>query len=86
VSSYLFNVKCGLGRCFHEDQPVLFSESVTFLGGDLSSGIEVALVADEHNCHVRVAILPHFLEPPCQMVEGVTPTEMFRNKRYLVIS
>jgi len=34
---------------------------------------EVALVADEHDCHVGVGVLPRVLQPARQVVEGLAP-------------
>ena len=34
---------------------------------------QVALVADEHDGHVGVCVLPGILQPACQVVEGFPP-------------
>ena len=55
----------------HKDEAVLAREHLALVGADLSSGVQVALIADQHDRHIRVAILLDFFKPSCQMGEGV---------------
>lgn len=46
-------------------------EPLAFFGADLSAGVKVTFVTNEHDRHVWVAVLSHFFEPAGQMGEGV---------------
>jgi len=70
---YLFYVESSLRRGLSEYESVLFCEAFALLKGDLSAGVEVAFISDQHDGHVWVSVLAHFLEPSGQMVERVSP-------------
>ena len=55
---------------------MLAREHLAFVSAYLTSGIQVALVADEHDSHVWVAVLLHLLKPARQMSEGVTTCDV----------
>lgn len=59
---------------------MLLSEPLSLLCADLSPGVEVRLVSDKHDCHIRVAILSDFFEPSRQMGEGVSPRDVVHQK------
>jgi hypothetical protein len=42
---------------------------------------EIALVADEHDGHVGVGMLPRILQPACQVVECLPPALQTEHKR-----
>ena len=72
----LFDVLSGLGGGLHEDETVLASEHFAFVGADLAPRIQVALVSDKHDCHVRVAVLLDFFEPACEVRECVSASDV----------
>ena len=72
----LLHVEVGLRRCLEEDQTVLFCKAFAFFSADLSSTVQICLVANEHNHDVRVSILPDFLEPPGQVIKRFFPCDV----------
>ena len=76
----LFNIIGCFSRGLHEYEAVLLSEPLSLLCADLSPGVEVRLVSDKHDRHVRVAVLSDFFEPPRQMGEGVPPRDVVHQK------
>ena len=48
---------------------------------DDSSFLEVALVADEHDGGVRVAVEARLLEPAREVVEGLAPRDVVHEQR-----
>ena len=89
IRTYLFDIECSFGWCLHEYESIFFGESFPFLSWYLSSVLQVALVTDEHDNHVRVSILSHLFEPSSQVIESVSPiysTLMLWLYSYLVMS
>ena len=60
----------------HENEAVFAGEHLTFVRADLSTSVQVTLIPDEHDRHVRVAILFDFLEPAGQVRESVAPRDV----------
>lgn len=58
-------------RSLHEDQSVLAGEGLALLFLHLTPRIQIALVAYQHNDHVRVRVLTRILQPGGQVVEGL---------------
>lgn len=69
VDERLLHVRRRTSRRFHKHQPVLPGKRLTFLLLDLTARIQITLVADQHDDHVRVGVLPGVLEPGRQVVE-----------------
>ena len=65
-----------LGGGFHENKAMLVREILTFFEADGSSGFQVALVPDEHDGHIRVAVLLSLSKPSVQVVEGLSPGDI----------
>ena len=59
---------------------MLTCEHLTLVGADLAPGIQVALIADEHDRHVWVPVLFDFLEPACQVRESVSASDVIDEK------
>lgn len=59
----LLYIECCLGRGLQENESVLLGESLTFLRADLSTVVQIRLVADEHDHYVGVAVLAHLFQP-----------------------
>jgi len=57
----------------HEHQPVLLGELFAFFGANCSPVREVTLVANEHDGHIGVGMLPGILQPACKMVKRFSP-------------
>merc|ERR1719334_56999 len=58
VDESLFNIGCGFCGGFHEDKAVFSGKCLTFLFFHLTSTLQVALVANQHDDHVRAGMLP----------------------------
>lgn len=69
VDERLLHVRRGASRRFHKHQTVLPSERFALLLLDLAARIQITLVANQHDDHVRVGVLPGVLEPGRQVVE-----------------
>jgi len=76
VDESLLDVGGSFGGSLEEDEAVLLGELLALLGGDGPPVVEVALVADEHDRHVRVRVLPCVLQPARQVVERVPPSNI----------
>lgn len=37
---------------------------------------QVTLVANQHNCHVGVGMLPSVFKPACKVIEGFSPASL----------
>eukprot|EP00215_Chloropicon_roscoffensis_P008709 CAMPEP_0196639540 /NCGR_PEP_ID=MMETSP1085-20130531/2100_1 /TAXON_ID=41879 ORGANISM="Pycnococcus sp, Strain CCMP1998" /NCGR_SAMPLE_ID=MMETSP1085 /ASSEMBLY_ACC=CAM_ASM_000807 /LENGTH=223 /DNA_ID=CAMNT_0041968585 /DNA_START=143 /DNA_END=815 /DNA_ORIENTATION=+ len=81
VDEGLLDVVRGLGGGLHEDQPVLFGEGLPLLRGHRPPVSQVRLVADEHDGHIRVRVLPGVVKPGRQGVEGLPPGDVVHQKR-----
>lgn len=68
-SFYRLNVGGRLGGSLKKNESILLSEQLTLLGTHRSPVLQIALVSNQHDCHVRVAVLTRFFEPPAQVVE-----------------
>jgi len=68
--AYRLNVGGRLGGGLEKDESVLLRKELTLLGAHGSSVLQVALVSNKHDGHVRVAILTSLLEPPAQVVKA----------------
>lgn len=69
------------GGSLHEHQSVLFRKLFTFFSANCSPVSEVALVADEHDGHIGVRMLPGILQPARQMVECLSPGDIINEQR-----
>lgn len=76
----LFDVLSRFSGRLHEDKTVLASEHLTLICADLPAGVQVALIADEHDGHVGVAVLLDLLKPPCQVGERIAPRDVIYQK------
>jgi len=72
----LLDVLGSLRGSFHEDEAVFARKHLSLIRADLASGIQITLVSNEHNRHVRVSILLHFFKPAGQMRERVSPRDV----------
>ena len=72
----LFDILGGLGGSLHEDEAVLASEHLTLVGAYLSPCVQVALVANQHDCHIWVSVLLDFFKPACKVCEGVSASDV----------
>jgi len=63
-------------RRLHEDQSVLAGKGFAFLLLYLTPRVQVALVADQHDHHVRIGVLARILQPGGQVVEGLPPCDV----------
>eukprot|EP00443_Scrippsiella_acuminata_P065453 CAMPEP_0115496358 /NCGR_PEP_ID=MMETSP0271-20121206/65727_1 /TAXON_ID=71861 /ORGANISM="Scrippsiella trochoidea, Strain CCMP3099" /LENGTH=239 /DNA_ID=CAMNT_0002925031 /DNA_START=406 /DNA_END=1122 /DNA_ORIENTATION=+ len=63
-----------------ENQVVVPGEIGAFFEGDLAA-LEVGLVTDEHDGHVRVCVLPRLLKPAREVIEGVTAGDVVHQER-----
>jgi len=70
---HLLDVLSGLGGGLEEEQVVLLGEGSAFLLAHLPLALQVALVADQHDDDVAVAVLSAVLEPRRKVLEGLTP-------------
>ena len=59
----------------HEDESVLPGEGLALLPLDVAPRLQITLVADEHDDHVGVGVLPRVLQPGRQVVECVPGEE-----------
>ena len=59
---------------------MLTCKHLALVGADLASCIQVALIADEHDRHIWVAILFDLLEPACQVRECVSASDVIDEK------
>lgn len=69
VDERLLHVRRGAGRCFHKHETMLPGERFTLLLLDLAARIQITLVADQHDDHVRVGVLSGVLEPSRKVVK-----------------
>lgn len=61
VNERFLDISRGLRRRLHEDQAVLAGERLALLLLHFAPRLEVALVADQHDDHVRVRMLTRIL-------------------------
>merc|ERR1719198_199174 len=76
----LLNVLRGLRRSLPEHQAMLTGKLSTLFVGDLPA-LEVALVANKHDDHVGVGVLPGLFKPACEVVEGITSGDIIDQQR-----
>eukprot|EP00227_Mantoniella_beaufortii_P021557 CAMPEP_0197591626 /NCGR_PEP_ID=MMETSP1326-20131121/13819_1 /TAXON_ID=1155430 /ORGANISM="Genus nov. species nov., Strain RCC2288" /LENGTH=295 /DNA_ID=CAMNT_0043157157 /DNA_START=218 /DNA_END=1100 /DNA_ORIENTATION=+ len=81
VDERLLHVVAGLGRRLQEHQAVLARERLALLGADGAAVRDVALVADQHDGHVGVGMLPRVLEPAGEVVERLAPRDVVHQQR-----
>jgi len=55
---------------------VLTREHLTLVGAHLPAGIQIALIANQHDGHVWVSVLLHLFQPPGQVRERVPPRDI----------
>merc|ERR1719232_161715 len=65
----LLDVVGGSGGGFEEEQPIFLSKFGSLLRSNLAPVLQIALVTNEHDGHVLVAVLTRLLEPTAQVVE-----------------
>ena len=68
-----FDIEWSFGWGFHEDKVVILCKSLPLFEGHLPSCVKITLIANQHNSHVRIAILSNFLQPSRQMIKCVSP-------------
>ncbi|VEU33529.1 unnamed protein product [Pseudo-nitzschia multistriata] len=73
VDECRFDVVCCFGGCFQKDQPVGLGKCLSFFGGHGPAVLEIVLVSDQHDYHIGLGVLARLLEPPRQVLEGVSP-------------
>ena len=73
IDEGILHVESGLGTGLQKDQTVLLRERSSLLGGHRAAVLQIIFVADQHDHHVALAVLPGLLEPPRQVLEGVPP-------------
>jgi len=73
IDEGILHVEGGLGTGFQKDQTILLRERPSLLGGHRTAVLQIIFVADQHDNHVALAVLPSLLEPPRQVLEGVPP-------------
>lgn len=78
---HLLDVLSGLGGGLEEEQVVLLGEGSALLLAHLPLALQVALVADQHDDNVAVAVLPAVLEPRRKVLEGLTPARRWSTDR-----
>eukprot|EP00608_Synchroma_pusillum_P012824 CAMPEP_0198425696 /NCGR_PEP_ID=MMETSP1452-20131203/4740_1 /TAXON_ID=1181717 /ORGANISM="Synchroma pusillum, Strain CCMP3072" /LENGTH=246 /DNA_ID=CAMNT_0044146055 /DNA_START=113 /DNA_END=851 /DNA_ORIENTATION=+ len=64
-----------------KDEPVGLRELPSLLVAHRAPVLQVRLVSDEHDRHVRVAVLPRLLQPPRQVVEALSPGNVVHEER-----
>ena len=69
----LLDVCRRLGRRLQKDEIMLVRKLLALLHGDCASVIKVRLVADEHDGHVAVAVVPSVVQPRDEVVERLAP-------------
>ena len=67
----LLDIEAGLGGSLQKYQSVFFRKALTFLRAYLASIVQVSFVPNQHYHYIWVAVLPHFFEPACQMIESL---------------
>ena len=80
VHKGILHIEGGLGAGFQKDQTILLREGPSLLRGHRAAVLQIVLVADQHNYHVALAVLPGLLEPSRQMLEGVPPRYVVHEK------
>jgi len=55
-------------------------KGLTLFSFNISSSLEIALVANEHDDHVTVAVLPGVLQPGGQVVKGVSASDIIHQQ------
>lgn len=73
IDEGILHIERGLGTRFQKNQTILLCKRPSLLRGHRAAVFQIVLVADQHNHHVALAVLPSLLEPPRQMLEGVPP-------------
>ena len=68
----LLDLLSGLGRSLDEVQTILLSESLSFLAGNLTRSLHIALVSDENDDNVVGGALAAILEPGGEVLESLT--------------
>ena len=59
-----------------ENKPILLRKLFTFFIAYCASMIEIRFIPNQHNYHVRIAILSSFLQPASKMIECVPPSDI----------
>lgn len=80
-AAYVFHVGGGLGRGLQEDEPVLLGKLLALLEAHGSAVLQIALVADQHDDHVRVGVLTRLFQPPREVVERLAPCDVVHQQR-----
>lgn len=77
----LFDVVGRLGRRFQKQESVGIGKGLSFFGADGSTIFEIVLVADEEDDHVGLRVLLGLLEPPSEVLEGITTGDVVHQER-----
>lgn len=81
LSAHRLDVGGRLGGSLEKDQSVLLCEELTLLGTHGSPVLQIALVSNKHDCHVRVAVLTSFLKPPAKVVKAFPSRDVINKQR-----
>ena len=60
---------------------MFLGERLALFGRNLPFLLQIALVADEHDGHVVVRVLPRVFEPRIQVIEGLTTRHIVHEQR-----
>ena len=60
----LYIERC-LGRRLHEYQTIFFGKSFSFFSADLTTAVQISLIAYKHYHYIWITVLAHLLEPTC---------------------
>ena len=72
----LLDIRRCFRRRFEEDESILLGKFHALLRAHCASMLQVGFVADQHDNHVLVRVLPRLLQPARQMVESVASRDV----------
>jgi len=73
VIFYLFNILSSFCWGLHEYQPMLLCKLLAFLRAYCPSMSKITLVANQHNCHICICMLPCIFQPASQVIKCLPP-------------
>lgn len=73
LEEHILHIIGGLRRRLHEDEAVLAGEALPLLERDLAARVQIVLVSDQHDDHIRISVLADLFQPPRQMGERIAP-------------
>lgn len=78
----LFNILSSFCWGLHEDQPMLLCKLLAFLCAYGPSMSKIALVANQHNCHICICMLSSIFQPASQVIECLPPVGKHRSASF----